>query len=206
MRTTFINELAAAGLLLGSYPIDWIVQKSEPYLCGTSSEPVILTHGFSGSRSNLLALAAYLRLAGYDNLSFLEYPQWQSVADSAGLLALMAERKARDGGVHLIGHSLGGLISRRFAAIARPGLVRSLITLGSPYSYAQTSPGEVAIFGAGDPLIPPPIEEMLGHGAFGRVVTLGNTGHLALLYHPEVFRIVGAELRANRIGDNQAAA
>ena len=71
---TVVTEIAAAGALLGSYPLDWLVRKGEPYFCEPSSEPVILLHGFGGSRSNLLALAAYIRLAGFDNVSYFEYP------------------------------------------------------------------------------------------------------------------------------------
>ena len=76
---TVVTEIAAAGALIGSYPMDWLVKRGEPYFCEPSSEPVILLHGFGGSRSNLLALAAYLRLAGFDNVSYFEYPRWQTL-------------------------------------------------------------------------------------------------------------------------------
>ncbi len=100
--------------------------------------------------------------------------------------------------MHLIGHSLGGTIARRYAADAPTGAVRSLITLGSPYSYGQRSPNEVGIFGDDDPIVPAPIEEMLHRDAFGRIIVLHDVGHLALIFHPEVLRIIGTELRANR--------
>lgn len=196
---TVITELAAAGLLAGSYPLDWIVQKAEPYLCAPSSEPVILVHGFGGNRSNLFALAAYIRLAGFDNISHFEYPRWQSIPDSAAELGRIVEEKSfGSSGVHLIGHSLGGTISRRYTAGAPRGKVRSLITLGSPYSYGQHSPHEVAIFGDDDPIVPAPIEDLVNRAAFGRMITLHNVGHLALVFHPEALRIVGTELRSNR--------
>ena len=196
---TVITELAAAGLLAGSYPLDWIFQKAEQYLCAPSSEPVILVHGFGGNRSNLLALAAYVRLAGFDNISHFEYPRWQSIPDSAVELGrIVGEKSAGAAGVHLIGHSLGGTIARRYAARASRGQVRSLVTLGSPYSYGQYSPQEVAIFGDDDPIVPAPIEDLVNRAAFARMVTLRNVGHLALVFHPEALRIVGTELRANR--------
>ena len=56
---TVVTEIAAAGALIGSYPLDWLVRRGESYFCAPSSEPVILIHGFGGNRSNLLALAAY---------------------------------------------------------------------------------------------------------------------------------------------------
>jgi hypothetical protein len=42
--------------------------------------------------------------------------------------------------------------------------------------------------------------------AFGRIVTLHDVGHLALVFHPEALRIIGTELRANRAAENTAAA
>ena len=203
---TVVTEIAAAGALLGSYPLDWLVRKGEPYFCEPSSEPVILLHGFGGSRSNLLALAAYIRLAGFDNVSYFEYPRWQTLGDSAAQLGRVAEEKSGGKGVHLIGHSLGGTVARRYAANAPKGAVRSLVTLGSPYSYAQWSPAELGIFGDDDPIVPGPIEALINADAFGRIVTLHDVGHLALIFHPEALRIIGTELRANRAQESRAAA
>jgi pimeloyl-ACP methyl ester carboxylesterase len=203
---TIVTEVAAAGALLGSYPLDWLVRRTEPYYFAPCSEPVILAHGFGGSRSNLLALASYLRLAGFDNIVYFEYPRWQSIDDSAAELAHMVHEKGGTTGAHLIGHSLGGTISRRYATFAPAGAVRSLITLGSPYSYGQRSPREIGIFGDDDPIVPAPIEDMLHPGAFGRLVILHDVGHLALVFHPEVLRIIGTELRAHRAIDGLHAA
>ena len=203
---TVITEIAAAGALLGSYPLDWVVRRGEPYFCEPSSEPVILLHGFGGSRANLLALAAYIRLAGFDNVSYFEYPRWQTLTDSAAQLGRIADEKSGGDGVHLIGHSLGGTVARRYAAGKPKRAVRSLITLGSPYSYGQWSPTEVGIFGDDDPIVPAPIEELTNSAAFARIVTLHNVGHLALVFHPEALRIIGTELRANRASESRAAA
>src|ERR1700722_20026493 len=101
---TIVTEIAAAGALISSYPLDWILRKTEPYYCAPGSEPVILAHGFGGSRSNLLALASYLRLAGFDNLTYFEYPRRQSLDDSAARLGRIADEKSGGNGVHLIGH------------------------------------------------------------------------------------------------------
>jgi len=195
---TVITEIAAAGALIGSYPLDWIVKRGEAYFSNPSSEPVILVHGFGGSRSNLLALAAYIRLAGFGNVSYFEYPRWQTIGDSASQLERIAEEKSNGKGVHLIGHSLGGTVARRYAAAAPKRKVRSLITLGSPYSYGQWSPRELGIFGDDDPIVPAPFEALMTRIAFARIVTLHDVGHLALIFHPEALRIIGTELRANR--------
>ena len=203
---TVITEIAAAGALIGSYPLDWLLRRGEPYFCTPSSEPVILIHGFGGGRSNLLALAAYIRLAGFDNVSYFEYPRWQTLGDSAAQLGRVAEEKSGGKGVHLIGHSLGGVVGRRYAAAAPKAAVRSLITLGAPYSYGQWSPREVGIFGGDDPIVPAPIQALMTRVAFGRIVTLHDVGHLALIFHPEALRVIGVELRANRASERNAAA
>jgi pimeloyl-ACP methyl ester carboxylesterase len=203
---TVVTEIAAAGALIGSYPLDWLVKRGEPYFCEPSSEPVILLHGFGGSRSNLLALGAYIRLAGFDNVSYFEYPRWQTLTDSAAQLGRVADEKSGGDGVHLIGHSLGGTVARRYATGAPRRAVRSLITLGSPYSYGQWSPRELGIFGDDDPIVPAPVEGLTNSAAFGRIVTLHDVGHLALIFHPEALRIIGTELRANRAPESKAAA
>ena len=97
-------------------------------------------------------------------------------------------------------------MARRYAAGKPKREVRSLITLGSPYSYGQWSPTEVGIFGDDDPIVPAPIEELTNSAAFARIVTLHNVGHLALVFHPEALRIIGTELRANRASESRAAA
>jgi len=54
--------------------------------------------------------------------------------------------------------------------------------------------------------VPAPIEDMLHPAAFARIVVLRDVGHLALIFHPEVLRIIGTELRANRASETQHAA
>ena len=201
---TIAGEIAALSGLIASYPLDWMSQRVEPYLWA-EGEPVVLLHGLGGSRSNLLALAAYLRLAGFDNLAFFEYPRLQTIVESASQLRGFGRERFGDAGVHLVGHSLGGTIARFYAAAA-PAHVRSLVTLGSPYSYAQWSPREVAVFGNDDPIVAAPIVSMTAPSAFGRIEILDDTGHLALIYHPEALRIVATELRANRTRDEARAA
>jgi pimeloyl-ACP methyl ester carboxylesterase len=202
---TIAGEIAALGGLIASYPLDWMSQQAEQLLPTAVSEPVILIHGLGGSRANLLGLAAYLRCTGFDNIAYFEYARLQTIIESAAQLRGFARERFGDTGVHLVGHSLGGTIARIHAAAA-PGHVRSLITLGSPYSYAQWSPRELAIFGDDDPIVPAPIVAMTAPSSFGRVEILDDTGHLALIYHPEALRIVATELRANRAGDEARAA
>ncbi len=194
---TLYRELTAVGLMIASYPLDWIAERMQSLVGRPLRDPVVLTHGFGGDRTNLLALAAYLRMKGFENLSYFEYPRRQSIDESAEQLAAMVSRLGGGTGVHLIGHSMGGLIARRVAADAGSETVRSLITLSSPYSHNQKSPMEVALFGDEDPIVPPPRDRLLRYDAFKRVVVLPNTGHLGVLYHYETMQVADTEMRAN---------
>ncbi|MFZ0888487.1 MAG: hypothetical protein WA005_08555 [Candidatus Binataceae bacterium] len=194
-RKTVYRELTAAALLIASYPLNLAAERAGLF-SGGRGEPVILLHGFGGRPSNLLGLAAYLRMAGFANLARFEYSTTQSIAESAERLSHLVEAFGDRAGAHLIGHSLGGTIARRFFFGAPNGRVRSLITLGSPYTRSQQSPAEVAIFGDEDPIVPPPDDPVLS-GVFKKMLVLENTGHLGVLYHPETLRAIELELSSN---------
>ena len=108
---------------------------------GTSgrAEPAIYVHGLGGSGQNWTDLAGLLS-ARLDGLA-LELPGFgysdpvprYSIAAFADVLIQLIEETGR-GPVHLIGNSLGGVISVR-AAATRPDLVRTLtlITPAMPF-------------------------------------------------------------------------
>jgi pimeloyl-ACP methyl ester carboxylesterase len=201
---TVFREITAAGILLASYPLAWIVEQAgysmPERLLGigvNSEDPVILLHGLGGNRTNLFGLATYVRLAGFGNIACFEYPRVQSVANAAEHLADLIDEIAGDRSVHLVGHSLGGTIARRFASAAGPRRIRSLITLASPYRYDQHSPGELAIFGEEDPIVPPPLARRMRPAAVKRAVILPKTGHLGVLYHADTLRAVETELASS---------
>jgi len=196
---TLFREFTAAGILLASYPLNWVGERAGWWGTG-QGRPVILAHGLGGNRANLLGLATYVRMAGFCNIYFFEYPR-MSVANAAEHLAALVDKVDRGSGVHLVGHSLGGTIARRFCAESHDVRVRSLITLASPYRYDQHSPHELAIFGDEDPIIPPPLPDRLRLGAVRRAVILPKTGHLGVLYHAESLRLIESELTAASEGN-----
>lgn len=199
---TVYRELTIGAFLLAAYPFELISRSTERFLprIGLIHDPVVLAHGLGGSRAHFLAFATYLRMIGFSDVRFFEYSrsQSQSTAETAKRLGTMIEEIDAPAGVHIIGHSLGGTIARRFTAMAPKGTVRSLITIGSPYSFSQTSPHEIAIFGDEDPIVPPPPTELMPDNMFREMVVLEDTGHLAILYHPETLRVAAEELRLNR--------
>ena len=95
------------------------------------SETVILVHGIWMTGLELYLLAWRLRRCGYRVLVF-RYPSLRrQLADNAARLAGRV-RQQGDATVHLVGHSLGGLVILQ-ALQDQPDLVRGrIVLLGSP--------------------------------------------------------------------------
>lgn len=102
-----------------------------------SDTPVLLLHGFTGSKENFLPLAA--RIAGDHRLFLPDLPGWgessRRLESDYGIAAqvarierfLQVQKIAR---VHLVGHSMGGHIAGVFAA-THPERVESLALIDS---------------------------------------------------------------------------
>lgn len=98
----------------------------------------LLVPGFTGSKEDFLLLLAPLAHAGYrvvavDGRGQHESagPEEESAYAREELAAdVLAQNKALGGEVHLVGHSLGGLITRS-AVLADPGGIRSLTLMSS---------------------------------------------------------------------------
>jgi len=103
--------------------------------------PALLIPGFTGSKEDFLAILEPLASAGRHVYAIDQRGQYQSLdaADRAGyaapelaadLLAIAAAVAADADGVHLVGHSMGGLIARE-AVLMRATSFLSLTLLGS---------------------------------------------------------------------------
>jgi pimeloyl-ACP methyl ester carboxylesterase len=98
-------------------------------------EAVILIPGFLGTDAYLGVLFSWLRTVGYR--SYFSGIGWNAECPN-----LLIRRRLNDTvtrafyatgrRVHLVGHSLGGMIARSMAA-QRPGEIASVTTLGSPF-------------------------------------------------------------------------
>ncbi|WTW97021.1 alpha/beta fold hydrolase [Streptomycetaceae bacterium NBC_01309] len=100
--------------------------------------PVVLVHGLADNRSIFAVLRRALRREGMSGLhSFDHNPLGGDVRTKAELLDRhIARVVARTGapGVHVVGHSLGGLIARYHAQFLDEGArVRTVVTLGTPH-------------------------------------------------------------------------
>jgi pimeloyl-ACP methyl ester carboxylesterase len=100
--------------------------------------PVLLVHGLVDNRSVFSVMNRSLRRRGFTHVCTWNYsPLLTDIARGAADLGAHIERICEQTGhdrVHVVGHSLGGLISRYF--VQRQGghrRVESLVTLGTPH-------------------------------------------------------------------------
>jgi len=151
-----LRELQAAGMAALQFPhallragcgsAHYVAERNAHY-------PVLLVHGYAGTASVWAPLRSALAGAGFGHIVSLDYNSFavDPVAVSAELTrqALRAAAAAGAPGVHLIGHSLGGLIVRS-ALAASPELSRQAggaVTIASPHrgiSLARIAPGHCA--------------------------------------------------------------
>ena len=120
-------------------------------------EVVLLLHGFFQTRNIWDVMEDRLRYDGYGVISFRQSglfrhfntaPIDRIARDVAEKVDALCKRSAVRG-VHIIGHSKGGLVARRFiqhyGGVSR---TKSLITLGTPHHGTPTALVGIAILGA----------------------------------------------------------
>lgn len=104
----------------------------------STDSPVLLVHGLFSNRAIFHVMGRGLRQAGFRRVAVLNY-SWLSndVRGAARLLAEQVERICEDSGherVHVIGHSLGGVVARYYAQrMGGDARVHTLVTLGAPH-------------------------------------------------------------------------
>ena len=106
----------------------------------SSKNTVILVHGYGGSRGNFLPMQSYFRLRGYTNtfsVGFHDTSRIETMADElkSALKSLVLRNQMSPNSIDIVGHSLGGIISR--VMLEDPDLqpyIRNLVTLATPHS------------------------------------------------------------------------
>jgi pimeloyl-ACP methyl ester carboxylesterase len=102
-----------------------------------TARPVLLVHGFGGTKSSWSVIAQALSDRGIMVDTITYSPLGSSVEQLADELVAAVERALSQTGadkVHLVGHSLGGVvIAQAIAGGGLVGLVDTVITLGSPF-------------------------------------------------------------------------
>ena len=105
--------------------------------------PVIVLHGYAMNRANYLPLAYRMAKAGLGPIFGFEYWTLGRVAAGARQLGwfideVCAATGARE--VDIVGHSMGGVVGRYYVTLAGgDGIVKNLVTLGSPHAGTDVS-------------------------------------------------------------------
>ena len=100
--------------------------------------PVLLVHGLVDNRSVFAVMRRSLRRRGFASVCSWNYsPLLRNVAEGAHELAERVEQICAETGnerVHVVGHSLGGLIARYLVQrLGGDRRIQSLVTLGTPH-------------------------------------------------------------------------
>ena len=196
-----------------------------PAACSDGDDVVVLIHGFFASAGAFRPMRARIeRETGAHVASFTHAPG-QSVRTIARTLARVVDRIPATSRVHLVGHSLGGIVARWYVQeMGGHARVTQTISMASPFGGAplagrlpffvgrdlhvdsatlarlRASPHadrvpHTSIIAGEDHLVVPQ-----GSGAFhhGEVVVLAGRSHNSLLFDREVVRIVAAQVAAHR--------
>jgi len=100
--------------------------------------PILLVHGMVDNRSIFTLLRRGLRRRGFGRVVSINYSPWTTdVRVAAAHLAEEVEALVAETGyerVHVVGHSLGGLIARYYVTrLGGDERVHTLVTLGTPH-------------------------------------------------------------------------
>jgi len=154
--TGHLREVIATARCAALYPlgvIETAFSTGRPTGDATHDTPVLLVHGYGHNRSGWFVLQHALRRAGFTSVHTMNYVAWGSegVPELAERLRdRVAVIQALTGApkVHLVGHSLGGLLIRWYVQeIGGDSNVDTAITVASPHDgtvAALVAPGRCA--------------------------------------------------------------
>ncbi len=100
---------------------------------GDQAETIILIHGLWMRGLVLLSHQHWLRAEGFAVRRF-SYPSWRGgLADNVRMLSRFVDDTPGDV-IHLVAHSLGGLVALKMLSQASDPRIRRLVVLGTPYA------------------------------------------------------------------------
>jgi len=213
---TIILEATCLLLTVLQHPLGWFPARDLPAESGGET-PVLLLHGLFHNRACWNWTRHHLRRRGRRNVHAINLPPWHDVEDLTTRVARKVDEMCHASGidkVHLVGHSMGGIIARNYlqlrggaAKVASCTLIATpnhgsklapfaltplgrLLLPGSEFLRRLTTaplPPEVrvtSLYSRHDNMVLPWDAARL-EGADNR--EFSGMGHMTVLYHPEVF-------------------
>jgi pimeloyl-ACP methyl ester carboxylesterase len=189
--------------------------------------PVVLVHGYAGTDAVWSPARRALHEAGFGYVVSLSYNSFATdpceVSAELTRLALRAADDAKAAGVHLVGHSLGGLIVGRAVAEspALAALAATAVTIASPHRgapLARIAPGRcarlmhpvrpllrgaapaargprwLAYYSDGDRIVPPASARLDDAARPATNVLIPGCGHVTICRDPRLLRSLVSEL------------
>src|SRR3954452_4067258 len=229
-------EVGLMASLAATVPLHLVGERLDPALgvpvhmrTAPSARPVLLVHGFGGTKSSWSFLVRALTAHGLTVDAITYSPFGTSVEQLGDRLAVAVDSLLSQTGadkVHLVGHSLGGVVIAQAIASGRlTGRVDTVVTLAAPFGgspWANLLPfgAIVSALRQGSPLLrrlaSAPVPDGMRWVAFtatldtivpgGRsvppqtgveIVTVGGVGHLGMLLSPQVVSRIVAALSAH---------
>ncbi len=145
-----LSSFISVVFIILSYPLGFLGSLWKPEKVLAPGPVIVLTHGLYHNASGWLLFSKRLRKAGFKNIFFINYgsffTSFENTFEKFEKFIADVSLSAPDRPFYLIGHSLGGLLSRVYAERACGGLVPAgVITLGSPNRGSK-----LAAFGLGE--------------------------------------------------------
>ena len=218
-----VGEFVSLCLILVTYPFGCFNHPDTPGGDRTGV-PVIFLHGLFHNRSAWLWFKYRMRRRGLTDLYTINLPSWKDVETLTERVAMLVDELRQQRGiekVHLVGHSMGGVIARNYLQI-RGGAekVERCILLGTPnsgskmVSFVVTELGKnlmpgspfltklntqpfpknveiTNIFSRHDNMVIPYEHAILDNQSN---VELTGVGHVTLLFHPAAFNAIHTAL------------
>lgn len=232
-----VVEYWAFFLFIVTYPLGWVMPRGvelepHPDPQDPRNVPVVLVHGYMMNRCCMAPLQLYLMWCGFRRVETMKLRHLRAPVEAFAqqVRRRLAEidRRHPGLGVHLVGHSMGGLVSTvalQDKASAR--LIRDVVAVGSPFAGSMLHAVGLGICArqfrpAG--VFARRVRAQLVEGDAARVVSIYSTGdrlvlppasahvegaranqrlehlgHMTLLLSPAVFRLVRDALLERKV-------